>query len=73
MGGNGKDFEADHEIKGCHAESGFAYYGTYEHSALEHRKSVSPPFYRPNGYDCGIILNKNHSKANFLNEQTLLW
>ena len=58
MGGNGKDFEADHEIKGCHAENGFAYYGTYEHSALEHRRSASPPFYRPNGYDCGIVLNK---------------
>ena len=57
LGGNGKEFIDNHATKGCHAEGGFAYYGIYENGQREHRQSLDPPLYRPNGYDCSIIFN----------------
>ena len=57
LGGNGKEFIDNHATKGCHAETGFAYYGIYEDDQNEHRKSLTPPLYRPNGYDCSIIFH----------------
>ena len=57
LGGNGKDFIGDYTIKGCHAEGEFAYYGIEDEFVREHRKFLTAPFYRPNGYDCGNVLN----------------
>lgn len=54
LGGNGTKFIGNHDVKGCYVELGFVYYGI-EEDIHEHRKFLSTPFYRPNGYDCGSI------------------
>ena len=57
LGGNGKEFINNHGIKGCHAEGAFSYYGIEENKKNAHRYPLVAPFYRPNGYDCGITKN----------------
>ena len=53
MGGNGKAFIGNYDIRGCHAQGRFAYYGIDWKEKDSHRKFLIKPFYRPNGYDCG--------------------
>ena len=57
LGGNGKDFEADHEIKGCHSKDGRAFFGIGG-NRFDHQISLVVPNFRPNGFDCGKISNK---------------
>ena len=59
IGGNGKQFLGDHEIKGCHADNSSAYYGIEKTDKNKHRTMLAKPFYRPIGYDCGIQIDMN--------------
>ena len=54
LGDSENDFIANHPIKGCYAIEGKAFFGMGG-SKVEHRKSILRPFFRPNGYDCGIM------------------
>ena len=56
LGDVDKEFIGNHQVKGCYAIEGNAFFGT-EGSKPNHRKSLLAPLYRPNGYDCGNMKN----------------
>ena len=54
LGDKEEKFIGNHEVKGCYAVEGKAFFGI-QGSKAEHRKFIIGPLYRPNGYDCGIM------------------
>lgn len=55
IGDVGSDFIGNYSIKGCHAKARRAFFGI-DGNIIEHQISLIKPYFRPNGYDCGIIL-----------------
>ena len=58
IGNHEKGFIGDYLTKGCHANEGFAFYGTGG-DLIWHKTTLIKPNYRPNGYDCGNSTNNN--------------
>ena len=55
LGGAGREFNGSHQTKGCHATDGMAFFGEGGQD-VEKKTTLLYPHYRPNGYDCGIII-----------------
>ena len=53
IGDDDHDFIGDYQIKGRHSKAGRVFYGNSS-NIIEHQMSLVAPYFRPNGYDCGI-------------------
>ena len=53
IGDDEHNFIGDYPIKGCHSKADRVFFGISS-NIIDHQMSLVDPYFRPNGYDCGI-------------------